>query len=205
MKLIGMLIVLATKIFRRLRMLCLRPLFAKYGKNFTFDPQGSYSFGNIYVGDDVSLGYQPVLMAALSKIIIGNHVMLGPQVMMIGGVHNTTIIGSYMNDVQLKNPADDLDIIVEDDVWIGARATIMRGVTIGRGAIIGTGALVTKSVPPYAIVTGNPANIYRFRWDVPTIIQHEQTLYLPEQRLTEAELMRWQQEMAMIPPNRSKR
>ena len=56
------------------------------------------------------------------------------------------------------------DIIVDDDVWIGQRALIMSGVHIGQGAIIASGAVVTKDVPPYAIVGGVPARIIRFRF-----------------------------------------
>jgi acetyltransferase-like isoleucine patch superfamily enzyme len=47
-------------------------------------------------------------------------------------------------------------IVIEDDVWIGFNATVLKGVTIGRGAIIGASTVVTKDVPPYAIVVGNP-------------------------------------------------
>ena len=57
------------------------------------------------------------------------------------------------------------DIIVKDDVWIGARATICSGVTIGQGAIIGAGAVVTKDVEPYSIVAGNPAKLIRYRFN----------------------------------------
>ena len=55
--------------------------------------------------------------------------------------------------------------IVEDDVWIGSNAIILPGVTIGKGAIIGAGAVVTKSVPPYAIVCGVPAKIINYRFE----------------------------------------
>ena len=61
------------------------------------------------------------------------------------------------------------DTRIGADVWIGAGATIMPGVTIGPGAIIGTGALVARDVPPFAIVTGNPAEISRKRFDDPVI------------------------------------
>ncbi|WP_281040324.1 MULTISPECIES: CatB-related O-acetyltransferase [unclassified Mesorhizobium] len=55
-------------------------------------------------------------------------------------------------------------IVVGHDVWIGARAIIMSGVTIGNGAVIGAGSVVTKDVPPYAIVAGSPARIIRYRF-----------------------------------------
>ena len=60
------------------------------------------------------------------------------------------------------------DIVLGNDVWIGYHATIMQGVAIGNGAIIGARALVTKDVPPYAIVGGVPARILKYRFDKPT-------------------------------------
>jgi tetrahydrodipicolinate N-succinyltransferase len=60
-------------------------------------------------------------------------------------------------------------IIIGNDVWFGADAKVMSGVTIGDGAIIGAGAVVAKNIPPYAIVAGNPAKIISFRFDDETI------------------------------------
>jgi acetyltransferase-like isoleucine patch superfamily enzyme len=52
-------------------------------------------------------------------------------------------------------------VYIDDDVWIGAMSIILKGVTIGEGAIVGAGSVVTKDVPPWAIVAGNPAKIIR--------------------------------------------
>jgi acetyltransferase-like isoleucine patch superfamily enzyme len=52
-------------------------------------------------------------------------------------------------------------IIIEDDAWIGFNSIILKGVTIGKGSIVGAGSVVTKSVPPWTIVGGNPAKIIR--------------------------------------------
>ena len=57
------------------------------------------------------------------------------------------------------------DIIVGDDIWIGYGAVILSGITIGQGAIIGAGAIVTKNVPPYAVVGENPAKIIKYRFE----------------------------------------
>jgi acetyltransferase-like isoleucine patch superfamily enzyme len=57
------------------------------------------------------------------------------------------------------------DIVVKNDVWIGYRANIMEGITIENGAVVAAGSVVTKDVPPYAIVGGNPAKIIKYRFD----------------------------------------
>ncbi len=63
------------------------------------------------------------------------------------------------------------DTIVGNDVWIGYDSTIMPGVTIGNGAIIASKSVVTKNVPDYCIVGGNPAQIVKYRFDQTTIVQ----------------------------------
>jgi acetyltransferase-like isoleucine patch superfamily enzyme len=182
---------LAFKLIRRfLFEWMLRSLFSQHGRNFRFDPDGIYSFSTISVGEDVSLGISPIILASRSHVRIGNHVMFGPEVIIVGGNHRVDLVGRYMKSVTdaEKRPEDDLGVVIEDDVWIGARAIILHGVIIGRGAIVAAGAVVTKSVPPYAIVGGNPARVLRFRWDVDTILAHEEELYPPEKRLTRGEL-----------------
>ena len=172
------------------------PFFGAHGKNFSFDPDGEYYFRNIYAGDDVWLGSRPTLIASRSSIHIGNKVFFGPEVTIRGGNHNTTYVGKFMFDIKDtdKKPEDDLRVVIEDDVWIGTRAIILHGVTIGRGAIVGAGAVVTCSVPPYSIITGVPAKVFKFRWDIDTILQHEENLYPPEKRYTRDYLEKCQSE-----------
>ena len=67
--------------------------------------------------------------------------------------------------MKMGHPTCKGDIIIENDVWIGATSTIMSGVTIHNGAVIGAGATVTKDVPPYAIVVGNPGKIIKYRFN----------------------------------------
>jgi maltose O-acetyltransferase len=193
----------ASRAYTRLRMLALRPLFGACGRGVLFDPDGWYSYQNIYIGDDVTLGRGPVLMAALSEIRIGNHVMFGPEVVIIGGGHNATVPGRFMSHVHEKTGNEDLGATIDDDVWVGARAVILRGVRVGRGAIVGAASVVTKSVPPYAIVGGNPARVLKFRWDVDTILAHEAALYPPEQRLARADLEAMQAAGTMLDPLRA--
>ena len=88
-----------------------------------------------------------------------------------------------MYDVHTKRLEDDQDVIIEDDIWVGSRAVILKGVRIGRGSIIAAGAIVNKDVPPYTIVAGVPAKVVHRRFDIETIIIHERELYPPERRL----------------------
>lgn len=170
-------------------MLILRSAFRYHGDNFIFDPRDNFSYKNIQVGDDVSIGSGAMLLASESKIIIGNKVMFGPNVTIIGGNHNTSVVGSFMYDVHEKRPEDDQDIIFEDDVWVGACVVILKGVKVGRGSIIAAGALVNKNVLPYTIVGGVPARKISMRFnDLETIIRHEMLLYSPEKRFSETYL-----------------
>ena len=169
----------------------LMPLFGGHGRRFRFDPRGCYTYRNIYVGDDVNLGLRPTIIAGRSTVRIGSKVIFGPEVTVIGGGHNIAQLGRFMADVTEKRPGDDRGVVIEDDVWVGARAIILRGVTVGRGAVIGAGAVVTHDVPPYAIVVGNPAHVLRFRWGIEEILEHETQLYPPEKRLPRERLEAW--------------
>lgn len=84
--------------------------------------------------------------------------------------YNFPLIGDIFPGIQ-KNftPKKPLPVHIGNDVWIGLSAIIHSGITIGNGAIIGAGSVVTKDVPPYAIVGGTPAKIIRYRFDDSTI------------------------------------
>jgi acetyltransferase-like isoleucine patch superfamily enzyme len=167
-------------------MYLLMPLFRSHGKNFIFDPFGSYSYKTISVGDDVSIGIGATLWATESSITIGNKVMFGPNVTIMGGDHNTSRIGIFMCDNHDKMPENDLPVVIEDDVWIGAGATLLKGVRIGRGSIVAAGALVIRDVLPYSIVGGVPAKRLTTRWNAEEIMAHEAALYPVEKRLTKS-------------------
>lgn len=75
------------------------------------------------------------------------------------------------------------DVVVEEDVWLGAHVTLLPGVTIGRGSIIGAGTVCRKSIPPYAIALGNPAKVVGFKYTPEEIIEHEKSLYPEQERI----------------------
>ena len=165
-------------------MVILRPAFRRVGRNFVFDPDSIFSYRTIEVGDDVFVAQGAILQSPRSQIIIGNKVMFGPEVAVLGGNHNTAVLGQYMYDVKEKRPDDDEPIVIEDDVWIGARATILKGVRLQRGSIVAAGAIVTKDVPAYTVVGGIPAKVLTVRFTIEQILQHEAKLYLEDKRLS---------------------
>lgn len=81
-----------------------------------------------------------------------------------------------MSDIQEseKLPENDQNVVIEDDVWIGTGAIILKGVTIGRGAVIAAGAVVTKDVPPYTIYISE--NKQKRRFNDEQIMEHEKRL-----------------------------
>ena len=121
--------------------------------------------GNVEMGTNCSVQTGSILIGygtaaePTGRIKLGDNVRVAPNVQMIGGNHrfadpDTPIIRQGM---------DNKPITIEDDVWVAGRAIIMAGVTVGKGAVIGAGAVVTKDVPPYAIVAGVPARVIKSR------------------------------------------
>ena len=120
------------------------------------------SFGNgnrITCGDDVMIGMN--FRTHNRTITFGNHILMGEDVLFLGSGHKHDSIDIPMA-LQGKLPISPL--VVSDDVWIGSRVIVLPGCSrIGHGAIIGAGAVVTKDVPAWAIVGGNPAVVLRYR------------------------------------------
>lgn len=92
-------------------------------------------------------------------VSLGPHVTMGPQCIFITGDHPVPPAGGAFRDLAPTNA----DIVIEEDVFLGARVMVLPGVTIGRGAAVGAGGVVTKDVPAEAIVAGNPARPIRSR------------------------------------------
>ena len=119
--------------------------------------KGAYGGLEIYSGNDIG------------TLFIGNFVSIGPDVKFIpGGGHPLSLVSTFPFGA-FETPAENEDlskgpIVVNDDVWIGAGATILSNVTIGQGAVVAAGAVVTKSVEPYAVVGGSPAKILKYRF-----------------------------------------
>jgi acetyltransferase-like isoleucine patch superfamily enzyme len=102
--------------------------------------------------------------------------MIGPELLITGADHRFDEPGVA---VIFSGRPEPEACVIEDDVWIGARVTVLKGVRIGRGAIVAAGALVSRDVPPYTIVGGVPARPIRLRFDEEQQKIHDAYLALP--------------------------
>lgn len=107
----------------------------------------------IVIGDDV--GVSGCTISAAQSITIGNHVLIGSGCLITDSdAHPVDPFERREGGGGVSKP-----IVIENDVFVGARAIILKGVTIGQGSVIGAGSVVAKSIPPYSIAVGNPAKI----------------------------------------------
>ncbi len=109
---------------------------------------------NIKLGNNVLINYGCMLQDC-GEIVIGDNVMIGPGVKIVTAKH------PYEAEKRRDWSVTCSPIEIKEDVWIGAGAIILSGVTIGARSIVGAGSVVTKDVPPDTIVAGNPAKIIR--------------------------------------------
>jgi acetyltransferase-like isoleucine patch superfamily enzyme len=157
-----------------------RGAFVSFSSNVSLDSRLSRGvkilsgarIGSVNVGSYTYIGER----SSIERTQIGRYCSIAPEVIIGLASHPTDHISTYPgfyssaatgafffgNELHLF---DKKTTEIGHDVWIGARAIIVGGVTIGTGAIVATGAVVAKDVPPYAIVGGVPAKVLRYRFD----------------------------------------
>jgi len=139
------------------RALC-KNIFDSSADDFNIEHGAFFGSGKgISIGSRSGLGINCRVQGPLT---IGNNVMMGPDVIIYTGNHRFDRLDIPMIDQGNTEPRP---VVIEDDVWIAARAIILPGVTIGRGAVVAAGAVVTKDVPPYTVVGGVPAKKIKSR------------------------------------------
>lgn len=143
----------------RLRILFYTVTLPKCGENLYVHPGTIFYYPhNLYIGDNVYFN-RNVFITARAKITIGNNVLIGPNTVMNSGNH---LYSDPQTPICLQGHVSK-EIIIEDDVWIGANATILCGVKIGRGSVVAAGSVVNRDIPPYSVVAGVPARKVRDR------------------------------------------
>lgn len=134
------------------------------GKNIQLTAWTSYkeqSFNPIIsIGDGCSIG-EDNHITAINSIKIGNNVLTGKKVLISDNSHGMTTYDQLIIPPVNRNLYSKGSVVIEDDVWIGEKASILPGVHIGRGAIIAANSVVTKDVPDYCVVAGNPSVVIK--------------------------------------------
>jgi len=141
--------------------LALRFLGVKFGNNLkTFAITTIENPSGISIGNNVWISKNVALYASRG-ITIGNDVIIAKDVSIISGDHDFAKRNANINRQGMKRAGRP--ILIGDDVWIGEKAIILKEVDVGRGSVIGAGAVVTKDIPEYSVVAGNPAVVIKQR------------------------------------------
>ncbi|WP_086555500.1 CatB-related O-acetyltransferase [Acetobacter sp. DmW_043] len=132
------------------------------------------TYPNMEIGDH-TYGIPDIIDGPHGEIVIGKFCSIAVGVSIVAANHNINYVSTYPFKTIWNPQWRSLDgisdhtskgkTIIGNDVWIGKSAFIMNGVNIGDGVVIGAGSIVTKDVPPYAVVAGNPAKILKFRFE----------------------------------------
>ena len=129
-----------------------------------FIPQGSYSFnivGNLkrFKIDKTSHLKSDSFIESTGGVTIGKYFHTGKGLTIFSTNHNY----ESKNSIPYDKKIIEKPVVIKDFVWCGANVTIVPGVTVGEGVVIGAGSVVTKDVPKYAVIGGNPAKVLKYR------------------------------------------
>lgn len=136
-----------------------KPLFKRSGRGMMTTPGVKFLHSyNISIGDRCSLSYGTMLNGR-GGLTIGDDFTTGPDVLVLTVKHN------YLdsNRKVLEQGEYEASVVIGNDVWCGARATILPGIEIADGTVVAAGAVVTKNTEPYSVVAGVPAKIIHYR------------------------------------------
>ena len=127
-----------------------------YGNNFKVNGK-SYVTPNTTLGNNVN--FNGMKIQGKGNVTIGDNFHSGIECMIITSIHNY----DKGNAIPYDDNIISKDVIIEDNVWLGNRVTVLPGVRIGEGAIIQAGSVVVKDIEKYAIAGGHPAKVFKYR------------------------------------------
>jgi len=138
---------------------------------------------NVFLGDNVNIDWGNTIYAVNAKFVMKNNSGAAVGLTVVTGNHQR-VKGLPIKKTIIGRKHDiEKDIVVEEDVWLAANVTLLSGAHVGRGATVGAGSVCFKSIPPYAVVMGNPAKIVGFNFTPEETIEHEKELYPEEERI----------------------
>ncbi len=139
---------------------------------------------NVFIYDYCGINSDAKFICQKGKFIMKRNCSVGPNFTVITFNHNYNTVGQRP-ETEGWGSVEAIDVIVNEDVWIGANVTLCPGTIIGRGSIIAAGSICIKNhiYPPYSIIGGNPAKFIKFRLTLEEQIEQEIILYDKEERI----------------------
>jgi acetyltransferase-like isoleucine patch superfamily enzyme len=158
--------------------------YGKCGKHVQLSPPIYISLPqHVYLEDYTRIQPYTQIIVSEGKFVLKKFSCIGAGTIIVPDNHTPTVgIPQYLSTTHINDAGRT--IVVNEDVWVGAGSFLLSHSSIGRGAVVAAGSVVSKEVPPYAVVAGSPAKIIACRFSVEQILQHEAILYSPEERMT---------------------
>ena len=139
---------------------------------------------NVYLYENTHILGHSVIITTKAKFIMKKNSATAEGLTVVTGNHPFFVGEFFLKKGGYMDIQEARDVIVEEDVGMYSNVTLLSGITVGRGAVIGSGTVCRKSIPPYAIVVGNPAKVIGFRFSPEEVIEHEKVLYEENERLS---------------------
>lgn len=177
-----LLIPIASRCIRRMAAFGIIKPYTKLDPRYKRYSIGEYTYGYPKVLDwtrriHFSIGRYCSIASNVTVILDGNHILSRVS------TYPPILVDSSIQDDE--HPASRGAVVIGNGVWIGYGAIVLSGVTIGNGAVVAAGAVVTRNVPAYAVVAGNPAKVVNFRFDDKTILSVERSRWWEKSATTE--------------------
>ncbi|MCI9362449.1 MAG: CatB-related O-acetyltransferase [Hungatella sp.] len=167
------------RLIRMIKLLIFKRKWRKINKNNSTYPLDLFPISSVLIGRYSYGGIKILTFGEEYQVKIGDFCSIGPNVLFVlKADHPLDRISTFPFKVKVLGEDYEAtckgDIILEDDVWIGANVTVLSGVHIRQGAVIAAGAVVASDIPPYAIAGGVPAKVIKYRFDKSIITKLQQ-------------------------------
>lgn len=161
--------------------------YRKWGKNTQLFGPLYLDPTNVELEDYTRLQPGVRVINAGGRLVVKKYSAIGAGTTIIASEHVPTVgLPQFLSTMHINDV--EAEVVIEEDAWIGAECILLSHSRIGRGAVVAAGSVVTKPVPPYAVVAGSPAKVIAVRFSLEQIMAHEAILYPPGERLSQDEL-----------------
>lgn len=182
--------ILISRVYHRICSLFFRWTFKSVNKTASLDHRTLvFNHNNLVMAENTNIDKGATIMNSRAKLVFKKNSGAAIGLLAITGNH-MSVVGKNLKQITDKtkdeldfNHEMDKDIVVDEDVWIAAHVTLLSGTHLGRGCEVGAGTVVRGSVPPYAVVIGNPCKVVGFRFTPEEIIEHEKVQYEESERI----------------------